>query len=127
MLYLPTLPAPLTTNSRLARHFDPSPNLAAQGDGGWLVDEVVLFVWPVIFGGRNPALHAITRAHLELLDERRFNSGVIRGERLDADPRGLGRGVGRRPEVLVDGLEPHDSRRDHGDTSGEPVLYDDGD
>ena len=32
------------------------PNLAAQAVVAGLVDELALFVWPVILGGRNPAL-----------------------------------------------------------------------
>jgi riboflavin biosynthesis pyrimidine reductase len=41
------------------------------------VDELALFVWPVILGGRNPALPTETRADLELIDEHRFTSGVV--------------------------------------------------
>ena len=53
------------------------PNLAAQALVAGLVDELVLFVWPVILGGRNPALPTDTRADLELMDEHRFSSGVV--------------------------------------------------
>jgi riboflavin biosynthesis pyrimidine reductase len=49
------------------------PNLAAQA----LVDELALFVWPIILGGRYPALPTDTRADLELLDEHQFSSGVV--------------------------------------------------
>jgi dihydrofolate reductase len=42
-----------------------------------LVDELQLFVWPVVLGGRRPALPTDTRANLELLDERRFRNGVL--------------------------------------------------
>lgn len=42
-----------------------------------LVDELHLFVWPVVLGGRNPALPTDTYADLELLDEHRFTSGVV--------------------------------------------------
>jgi dihydrofolate reductase len=41
------------------------------------VDELRLFVWPVVLGGRNPALPTGTRADLELLDEHRFSNGVV--------------------------------------------------
>jgi dihydrofolate reductase len=85
---------PPTANTRLERHFDPSavldlkaaasrdllvggPNLAAQALVAGLVDELALFVWPVILGGRNPALPTDTRADLELIDEHRFSSGVV--------------------------------------------------
>jgi dihydrofolate reductase len=94
VVYSSTLAAPLTTNTRLERHFDPSavfdlkatasrdllvggPNLAAQALVAGLVDELALFVWPVILGGRNPALPTDTRADLELIDEHRFSSGVV--------------------------------------------------
>ena len=53
------------------------PNLAAQALAAGLVDELALFVWPVVLGGRNPALPTGTRADLELIDEHRFRSGVV--------------------------------------------------
>jgi dihydrofolate reductase len=53
------------------------PNLAAQALAAGLVDELRLFVWPVVLGGRNPALPTDTRTDLELLDEHRFASGVV--------------------------------------------------
>jgi dihydrofolate reductase len=94
IVYSSTLVAPTTTSTRLERHFDPSavrdlkaaadsdllvggPNLAAQALGAGLVDEVVLFVWPVILGGRNPALPTDARIDLELVDEHRFDCGVV--------------------------------------------------
>jgi hypothetical protein len=36
-----------------------------------------LIVWPVVLGGRNPALPTDTRADLDLLDEHRFGNGVV--------------------------------------------------
>lgn len=89
-----TLTATPTANTRLERHFDPravrelkaapgtdllvgGPNLAAQALVAGLVDELALIVWPVILGGRNPALPTETRANLELIDEHRFTSGVV--------------------------------------------------
>jgi dihydrofolate reductase len=94
VVYSSTLAAPPTANTRLKRDFDPSavldlkaaasrdllvggPNLAAQALVAGLVDELALFVWPVILGGRNPALPTDTRADLELIDEHRFSSGVV--------------------------------------------------
>jgi dihydrofolate reductase len=53
------------------------PSLAAQALVAGLVEEVVLFVWPVLLGGRNPALQTDTRVDLELIEERRFDSGVV--------------------------------------------------
>ena len=94
VVYSSTLAAAPTTNTRLERHFDPSavldlkvaarrdllvggPNLAAQALVAGLVDELALFVWPIILGGRNPALPTDSRADLELIDEHRFSSGVV--------------------------------------------------
>jgi dihydrofolate reductase len=94
VVYSSTLPAPTTASTRLERHFDPGavlglkaaarrdllvggPNLAAQALVAGLVDELALFVWPVILGGRNPALPTDTCADLELIDEHRFSNGVV--------------------------------------------------
>ena len=94
VVYSTTLAAVSTANTRLERHFDPGavhelkaaagtdlliggPNLAAQALGAGLVDELALFVWPVVLGGRNPALPTDARADLELIDEHRFSSGVV--------------------------------------------------
>lgn len=94
VVYSSTLAAPLTANTRLERRFDPStvqelkaaadadllvggPHLAAQALAAGLVDELALFVWPVVLGGRNPALSTGARVDLELLDERRFGNGVV--------------------------------------------------
>ncbi len=94
VVYSSTLAAPHTAKTRLERHFDPSvvrdlkaatgrdllvggPNLAAQALAAGLVDEISLYVWPFILGGRTPALPADTRADLELVDEHRFGSGAV--------------------------------------------------
>lgn len=94
VVYSSTLAATSTANTRLERHFDPSavrgvkaasgrdllvggPNLAAQALAAGLVDELRLFVWPVVLGGRNPALPTGTHADLELFDEHRFSNGVV--------------------------------------------------
>ena len=53
------------------------PNLAAQALAAGLVDELRLFVWPVVLRGRHPALPTDTRVDLELLDEHRVGSGVV--------------------------------------------------
>ena len=42
-----------------------------------VVDELALFVWPVILGGHNPALPADAPADLELTGKHRFSSGVV--------------------------------------------------
>ena len=94
VVYSSTLAAPHTANTRLERHFDPGavrdlkaaassdllvggPNLAAQALVAGLVDELALFVWPVVLGGRTPALPPDTHVDLELIDEHRFSSGAV--------------------------------------------------
>jgi len=94
VVYSSSLAAPYTANTRLERHFDPravrevkaaarrdllvgGPNLAAQALVAGLVDELQLIVWPVVLGGRKPALPTDVRADLELLDEHRFSNGVV--------------------------------------------------
>lgn len=94
VVYSSTLTSPLTAKTRLERHFDPGavqelkaaaggdllvggPNLARQAISADLVDEMALFVWPVVLGGRNPALPTEKRFDLQLLDQHRFRSGVL--------------------------------------------------
>ena len=94
VVYSSSLDATSTANTSLERQFDPAtvrdlkataaadllvggPNLAAQALAAGLVDELQLFVWPVVLGGRKPALPTDTRAGLELLDEHRFDNGVV--------------------------------------------------
>lgn len=94
VVYSSTLAAPLTANTRIERQFDANtvadmkagatsdllvggPHLAAQAFAAGLVDEVVLYVWPVSLGGRNPALPTDVRVDLELVDEHRFDNGVV--------------------------------------------------
>lgn len=61
--------------------------LALEGD---LVDECQLFVNPVIVGGGKPAFREASRLRLELLETRRFGTGVIH---LHYRARGRTRGV----------------------------------
>jgi dihydrofolate reductase len=94
IVYSTTLTAVSTTTTRLERDFDPDAvqelkatatsdltiggaNLAAQAMAAGLVDECQLFVWPMIVGGGKPALPAGIRTNLELLDEHRFDNGVV--------------------------------------------------
>ena len=94
VVYSTTLATVSTSNTRLERHFDPSAvhdlkasatsdltvggsNLAAQAFKAGLVDVCHLFIWPVVVGGGKPAMPTETRIDLELLDERRFNNGVV--------------------------------------------------
>jgi dihydrofolate reductase len=51
--------------------------LAGQAIGAGLVDECHLFLFPVVVGAGKRALPDGVRAQLELLDERRFGSGVV--------------------------------------------------
>ncbi|MFF9270077.1 dihydrofolate reductase family protein [Streptomyces rochei] len=94
VVYSSTLAESSTARTRLERRFDPGavhdlkataggdllvggPNLAAQALAAGLVDEIALFVWPIVLGGRNPALPTDARIDLELIDEHRFGNGVV--------------------------------------------------
>lgn len=94
VVYSTTLAAPTTARTTIERRFDPEavrarisasphdllvggPHLAAEAFRAGLVDECHLLVWPVVIGGRNPALAPDLRAELTLLDERRFANGVV--------------------------------------------------
>jgi dihydrofolate reductase len=94
IVYSTTLDAVATGNSRLVRRFDPDDvgrakaaatadltiggaNLAAQAFRAGLVDECHLFVGPVALGGGKPALPVGLQVPLELLDERRFDNGIV--------------------------------------------------
>lgn len=93
VVYSRTLDAVWTPRTRLEREFDPEavrrmkagegdlsvsgPGLAQHAFAAGLVDEVHLFVHPVVVGGGKPALPSGVRIDLELVDERRFASGVV--------------------------------------------------
>ena len=53
------------------------PVLAAQAIRARLVDAYHLIVAPVLVGGGKPVFPANVRLKLELLDERRFGTGVL--------------------------------------------------
>jgi dihydrofolate reductase len=53
------------------------PDLAAQAFEAGLVDECQLFLTPVVLGGGKPSLPKDVHLQLQLLDERRFDSGVV--------------------------------------------------
>jgi len=94
VVYSSTLDAVSTSRARLERKFDPEavrqlkeaaeqditiggPGLAASALTAGLVDECHLFLNPVVVGGGTHALPAGLHLELELLDERRFGSGVV--------------------------------------------------
>jgi dihydrofolate reductase len=94
IVYSRTLEAVSSARTRIERDFDPEavrelkaaagrdltiggPELAAQALGAGLVDEVQLFLAPVVVGGGNRALPDNVRVNLELLDERRFGNGTV--------------------------------------------------
>jgi dihydrofolate reductase len=52
-------------------------DLAGQAITAGLVDELQLFLVPVIVGGGKRALPDEARSNLELLDTRRFGSGAV--------------------------------------------------
>jgi dihydrofolate reductase len=93
-VYSRTLEAVSTARTRIERDFDPEavrqmksqaggdlivgrPELAAQAFKAGLVDECRLFVAPMVVGGGKRSLPDGVRAKLELLDERRFSSGMV--------------------------------------------------
>jgi dihydrofolate reductase len=94
IVYSSTLPTAPTGRTRLERSFDPEriralkatsqrdisvggPELAAQAIRTGLVDDLHLFLVPVVVGGGTRAIPSDVRMKLELLDERRFGSGVV--------------------------------------------------
>ena len=94
IVYSTTMHEPLTARTRIERRFDVDAvsalkasadadlsiggaALAAQAFDAALVDECHLFVVPVVVGDGKPAFSGTERVHLELLDERRFASGVM--------------------------------------------------
>ena len=94
IVYSRTLESVSSARTRIERDFDPEavrrmkaqaerdlsvggPDLAAQALGAGLVDECHLFVTPVVVGGGKRSLPRNVRLELELLDERRFSSGMV--------------------------------------------------
>jgi dihydrofolate reductase len=94
VVYSTTLASVTSARTRIERTFDPErirqlkagaerdisvggPGLAAQAIKGALVDELHLFVVPVVVGGGTRALPDDARLALELLAERRFANGTV--------------------------------------------------
>jgi dihydrofolate reductase len=94
VVYSSSLPEVTTRRTRLERSFDADavralvrdadtdvaiggPHLAASAFAADLVDDVHLFLNPVLVGGGTRALPDGAAAQLELVDEHRFTSGVV--------------------------------------------------
>ena len=94
VVYSKTLDEVSSARTRIERDFDPEtvrrmkasadsdigvggPDLAAHAFKAGLVDELQLFFVPWVLGSGNQALPDNVRMKLELLDERRFRSGVV--------------------------------------------------
>ena len=94
VVYSRTLEAVSTARTQMERDFDPGvvrqmkasagrdmgvggAELAAQAFRAGLVDECHLFVAPVVVGGGKRSLPSDVRLELELLDERRFEGGMV--------------------------------------------------
>jgi dihydrofolate reductase len=94
VVYSRSLDAVTSAKTRLERSFDPDvvremkasvdrdisvggPHLAAQAIRAGLVDEIQLFLSPVVVGGGTRGLPDNVRLDLELLDERRFGNGTV--------------------------------------------------
>jgi dihydrofolate reductase len=94
VVYSRTLEVPRSMRTRIEREFDPAavremkralerditvggPELAGQALAAGLVDEVELYLSPVVVGGGTRALPDGVSLQLELMDERRFANGVV--------------------------------------------------
>ncbi|NTW40657.1 MAG: deaminase, partial [Cellulomonadaceae bacterium] len=94
IVYSTTLTEVSTARTRIERQFDPvavrrlketsgrdlsigGAGIGAEAFRHGLVDECVLLLCPVIVGGGKPALPRGVRLGLELLDEGRFDNGVV--------------------------------------------------
>jgi dihydrofolate reductase len=94
IVYSKTLATASSARTRIERDFDPEairrmkaragrdvsvggPDLAAQAIRAGLVDEFHLFLVPIVVAGGKPSLPSDFRVKLDLLDERRFGSGVV--------------------------------------------------
>ena len=94
IVYSRTLEAPSSARTRIERDFDHAAigelkesslhditiggaALAGEAVAAGLVDECHLILCPIIVGGGRRALPDDVTVHLELVDERRFQSGVV--------------------------------------------------
>ena len=94
VVFSTSLAEPTSSRTRIERRFDPAivrrlkdessrdlsiggAELASQGLEAGLVDELHLFVVPVLVGGGTRFVQGTVSAQLELLDERRFEHGAV--------------------------------------------------
>jgi dihydrofolate reductase len=94
IVYSRTLEAVSSARTKIERNFDPEvvrqmkeserrdigvggPALAAQAIQAGLVDEIHLFLTPIVVGGGKRSLPHDVRLKLDLMDERRFGNGVV--------------------------------------------------
>ena len=94
IVYSRSLEEPSTPKTRIEREFDPAavralkesaetdiaiggPELASEALRAGLVDEIHLYVNPILVGGGKRALPDGVRTRLQLLSEHRFTSGVL--------------------------------------------------
>jgi dihydrofolate reductase len=94
IVYSKTLETVSSARTRIERDFDPEavqqlkaaagrdltvsgPALAARAFAARLVDELHLFVAPIVVGGGKQSLPGNVRVNLELMDERRFGNGMV--------------------------------------------------
>ncbi len=68
---------PLGANKQSSRDFFWGIRLAQHAFRAGLVDDVHVFVFPLVVGGGKPGLPPDVRVDLELLDERPFGNGVV--------------------------------------------------
>lgn len=94
VVYSTTLESPVTAATRLERSFEPDavralktsasntltiagPTITARAFSAGLVDECHLFVYPMVVGAGKAAFLTNARIGLELLEQHRFDNGVL--------------------------------------------------
>ncbi len=94
IVYSRTLETVSTRKTHIERNFNPEtirqlkeavehdiliggPELAAHAFRSGLIDECHLFIIPIMIGGGKPSLPDNVRLELELLEERRFDNGIV--------------------------------------------------
>lgn len=94
VVYSTTLESATTARTRIEREFDPDairrmkaalrhnltiggPNLAGHAFEAGLIDECHLYLAPLLVGGGKPALPKGVRLPLELVEQRRFDDGMV--------------------------------------------------